>query len=127
MEYLILAWLSAALCVLLAVIWPLRLLCTKGRFKNSRAMKQTRRMLRKIHAPLGIVTTGIVFMHCSTAESLTGKDSVVGVILLVCMLALCLTWLLKRMIPRHWLMLHRGVTVIMFLAMIFHSFIEFHL
>jgi DMSO/TMAO reductase YedYZ heme-binding membrane subunit len=73
-------------------------------------------VLRKIHAPLGIITTMIVFMHCSVAERASGTSSVVGAILLVCMLALCLTWLLKRLIPRYWLKLHRGITVIILIV-----------
>ncbi len=127
MVNVVLSWLSAALVLLLMVIWPLRLLCTKSRFKNNRALKAIWRVLRKIHAPLGIITTVIVFMHCSVAERATGVNSLVGAILLVCMLAMCLTWLLKRLIPRYWLILHRGITVIMFIAMMFHSFIEFNL
>ncbi len=127
MVNVILSWLSAALVLLLMVIWPLRLLCTKSRFKNNRVLKPIWRVLRKIHAPLGIITTVIVFMHCSVAERATGVNSLVGAILLVCMLALCLTWFLKRLIPRYWLILHRGITAIMFIAMMFHSFIEFKL
>ncbi len=127
MVNVVLSWLSAALVLLLMVIWPLRLLCTKSRFKNTRALKAIWRVLRNIHAPLGIITTVIVFMHCSVAERATGVNSLVGAILLVCMLAMCLTWLLKRLIPRYWLILHRGITVIMFIAMMFHSFIEFNL
>lgn len=127
MTNIVLSWLSAALVVLLMIIWPLRLLCTKSRFKDNRTLKKLWRVLRKIHAPLGIITTVIVFMHCSVAERATGINSLVGAILLVCMLGLCMTWFLKRLMPRYWLMLHRGITIIMFVALMFHGFIEFNL
>lgn len=121
----VLSWLSLVLMMLLMAIWPLRLLCQASRFRNSRVLKAIWRVLRKIHAPLGIVTTAVVFMHGSMAERATGVSSVVDAALLVCMLGLCLTWLLKRLLPRYWLQLHRGITGLMLLALAFHSFIEF--
>jgi hypothetical protein len=127
MTNLILSWLSSVLVVLLMIIWPLRILCTKSSYKENRAMKSVWRVLRKIHVPLGIVTTVIVFLHCRLAEEVTGGSSLVGGILLICMLALCLTWTLKRVLKRYWMILHKAITVIMFAALVFHSFIEFHL
>jgi hypothetical protein len=127
MTNIVLAWLLAVLVVLLMAIWPLRLLCTKGKLKGNVGVKRFRQILRKIHATLGIVTTIIVFMHCRLAEEVTGETSLAGAILLACMLGLCITWFIKRFMPKLWLTLHRGITVIMFLAMIFHSFIEFHI
>ncbi len=127
MVSIILPWVTAILVLLLMALWTMRLICTKSRFENNRTLKTIRRILRKIHAPLAIVALIVVYFHCSVAERVTGESSLMGAILLLCMLAMCLTGLLKRLIPRYWLMLHRVITVIMLIILIFHIFIEANL
>jgi hypothetical protein len=127
MANFILSWLSAILVLLCAAIWPLRKICAKHGQEDKRLVKKIWLFLRKIHIPLGLLTTAVVFLHCRMAFEISERRSFLGGILLVCMLGLCATGFMKRLLPRYWIRLHRGITAIMFIILFIHCFIEFNI
>lgn len=125
MTNFILSWLSVVLFLLSAVIWPLRLVCMKRGFKGVQSLKVSWLFLKKMHIFLGLATMLVMFLHCRVAFGVSGKRSFLGGILLLCMLGLCVSGVLKRALPQYWIYIHRGITVLMFVVLVVHCFIEF--
>ena len=121
----LLAWGSAILILLLCCIWPLRLICANYKLKKSHSLGKLNHILRKAHCPLGFASIAAVYLHCRVAFHTTGQRSLLGAFLLVVLIALALTGMLRRVIPKHWMRFHQILTVLLVIGTLFHSFIEF--
>lgn len=75
---------------------------------------------------MGFLTIVVVYLHCRTAFLVTAQRSVLGVVLMVMLIALAITGLLCKRIPKTCLRIHRVLTLVLCLGVFLHSFIEFN-
>ncbi|MDO4549432.1 MAG: hypothetical protein Q4D04_15180, partial [Clostridia bacterium] len=96
----VIAWSSAVLVLASVSIWPLRLFCEK--YKDNAALRGVRKALLRIHIPLGILSLIAVFIHCQMERMEEAEKSPLGGFLLICLIALAITGMARKVFPRWW-------------------------
>ena len=114
---------SAALVLLLELLYPLRKLVQKP--KEGGALAGAYKILHKVHIAIGSLAIPVVFCHCSLATRAAGQQSLFGAALLVLLLLLALTYVLRKPLGKWWKPLHQWLAAILMGITIYHSFIEF--
>lgn len=122
---LIFSWCSAALVLLLALLYPARKMMQKRKPKPGSAPAAAYNILRKTHLAMGILVVPVVFCHCRISAHATGVRSGFGVVLLVLLILLAMTYFLKKPLGRHWKRLHQILAAVLMAITVYHSFIEF--
>lgn len=121
----VLSWGSLVLVVLLSIIYPLRVLKSKFNLSINHPLSRLNSFLRIAHKKLGGFSILWVWMHCSVSERNTGTDSYIGILLLIMLILLALSYPLRRIVGEKWMLIHRLLTVALLLGSVFHSFVEF--
>lgn len=116
---------SAALVLLLELLYPLRKLVQKQKPKEGGALVAAYKILHKVHIAIGILVIPVVFCHCSIATRTADRQSLFGAVLLVLLLLLALTCFLRKPLGKRWKPLHQWLAAILMVITLYHSFIEF--
>lgn len=125
---MLISWLSVLLILLAMSVYPLRILCTasgKSGKSGNKILNKLRQLSRKLHILFGVSATVAVCLHCRITEQQTLQTSPLGSFLLLCLFALIITGMSRKLLPRIWLHLHRAITLILLAGMLVHCLIEF--
>lgn len=121
----ILAWVSGLCVLLLCVIYPIRMILKKYKLSERHWIRRANRFLRRKHKTLGIVTVVVVFLHGRIAFHNSGIRSIVGVVLLLLLVLISLTYCFRYKLSGKWIKAHRILTLILIILMVYHMFLEF--
>ena len=122
---MLISWLSVLLILLAMSVYPLRILCTTSGKSGNAKLNKLRQLSRKLHILFGVSATAAVCLHCRITEQQTLQTSPLGSFLLLCLFALILTGMSRKLLPRIWLHLHRVITLILLAGMLVHCLIKF--
>jgi len=125
MIHIFLSWLSATLLLLLASIWPLRKIIAKYKLPKEHPLRNAHQWLRKRHKVLGFGVIGVVLVHCRIAEYTTANSGGIGHGMLAILVLLVLSWIIRKPLKRHWLVIHRSLAILLFILGVCHSFFKF--
>ena len=112
---------SAALVLLLELLYPLDKLVQKQKNQNGSVLVVVYKILHKVHIVIGILVIPVVLCHCSTVD----QQSMFGAVLLVLLILLALTYFLQKPLGKHWKPLHQWLAIMLMGITIYHGFIEF--
>lgn len=121
----ILSWSSFIIIILCSLIFPLRIMLKYSKFNSLNILVKLYYILRKYHKILGFISIFISLIHCRISQNSTGIRSSFGAFLLILLISLALTYKLRKLLGPKWLSIHRFLTIILLLGVMFHSFIEF--
>lgn len=122
---ILLSWSSFIIIILCTIIYPLRIIIKYLKLDSSIFIKKVNYILRKNHKILGILSIILVFLHCRVSHRITNIRSGFGIFLLILLILLLLSYLLRKYLGNKWILIHRFLSLILFLGVMFHSFIEF--
>lgn len=111
------AWLLSTFILVLSIIYPLRLYCQKKKLNTNSFIYRINRFFRRIHKSLGIAVIFITLLHCRLSSQHFGLNT--GTIcFLISLLILCTYF--RKNLRRKWILLHRELTVLLWLLIILH-------
>lgn len=114
---MICAKLTLPLTILVTIIFVLRLV--GKRFDKEHWINKWNRALRKKHIVLGIALAVVSILHALCSS--TGLFSLTwGALSIVLLVALCLSFYLRKKKGSRWMMWHRGLTVAFLLVLALH-------
>lgn len=112
--YIIFAWLSLLIVILLLALFPVSRLAAK---KQNKYLRKTKSLLLQWHKLLGVLLIFVILIHGKTAMKRPGIEA--NAILLLAIILL-VSYLIRKRSPKTWLYTHRFLSVLFILAVLIH-------
>lgn len=121
----ILPWLLTLCIVLLSLNYPLRRYCQNNRASAGDVFYVFYKFLRKSHRLLGILVIILTFLHCRFSSAVSGTN--MGKICFLILLLMFIIHLFRNRMKKKWIIIHRALAVLLWIAIIVHIVQEIRL
>lgn len=117
--------LSTTIIVLLSCLpYSLRKMIKRYGIDDHTFLYRVYRFLQRYHKLIGITSILLMFIHCGISEKLSNQHSDLGTFLIMLWALLAITYILRNILKRKWLQLHRASALALCVGMLLHIVIE---